>query len=113
MARKPRRISDETATVLRLFLDEPTTERFGREIIKNTGLKSGSLYPILSRMQDMGLLTSTWEEEDAAAAAQRRPRRLYRLDPTNAQQAETALDEWQQAKRVNRVIRSDLKGVVG
>jgi len=54
----------------------PLTWQHGYELAKQTGLKSGSLYPILIRLADRGLVEARWENEQP----QGRPRRhLYRL----------------------------------
>lgn len=66
-----------TATVLQALLDagEPV---YGFELLRSTGLKSGTLYPLLDRLQTNGLLTSEWEDVDAKIAGRPR-RRFYRL----------------------------------
>ncbi|HEX7244767.1 MAG TPA: helix-turn-helix transcriptional regulator [Solirubrobacterales bacterium] len=92
--RKQRRISDEAAVVLALFLSTPEKSRYGREIVIETGIKSGSLYPILQRFEDRDLLESSWEELEQAVADKRRPRRLYRLRIKSTERAEELLDEW-------------------
>lgn len=66
--------------MLQLFVDEPERERFGLEIIKQAGIPSGSLYPILHRLEERGLLLASWEEMATAVEQRRRPRRRYRLD---------------------------------
>jgi PadR family transcriptional regulator PadR len=98
MARKPRRLSDEAAATLRLFLDDPKREFFGLEIIRAAGIHSGSLYPILHRLDGQGLLTARWEPLDVATAAGRRPRRQYRLHPGGEQRAQALYDEWTAAQ---------------
>jgi PadR family transcriptional regulator, regulatory protein PadR len=93
-----RRISDETAAVLDLFLSDPGRVRYGREIVIETGLKSGSLYPMLHRLESRELLSSHWEDIDAALELGRRPRRLYRLRGDRAAEAESLLAEWREAR---------------
>jgi DNA-binding PadR family transcriptional regulator len=55
----------------------------------------GTLYRALERLEQMGLLTSTWEDPDAAAADNRPRRRLYTV--TGA--AETAVTDAERAAR--------------
>ena len=62
--------------VLRAFLADPSAPRYGYDLMKASGLPSGTLYPMLSRLQEQGLVTSAWE---AAEAGGRPPRRYYRL----------------------------------
>jgi PadR family transcriptional regulator PadR len=97
--RKRRRLSDTSAAVLALFLNEPERERFGLDILKDTGIPSGSLYPILHRMEREGLLIAKWEPLEDATSNGRRPRRLYRLDKFRADSASDALEEWRAAQR--------------
>jgi len=64
--------------ILRAMLEAPTEDRYGLELMDMTGVRSGSLYPALSTLEERGWLTSTWEVVDAAEAGRPR-RRLYRL----------------------------------
>ncbi len=73
---KSRRPSAQTASVLRSFASRPSEWRYGYELGLEVGLKTGSLYPILMRLSDRGLLESTWESDPPAG---RPPRHLYRL----------------------------------
>jgi PadR family transcriptional regulator, regulatory protein PadR len=80
----------QTVAVLRVLLDDPLAERYGLEMSKAAGLPSGSLYPILARLEQDGWITSNWEELDEHKAGRRR-RRYYRLTPDGAVLAEQAL----------------------
>ena len=71
------RISRQTDRVLRIFLDAPKTWRYGYDVSQETGLKSGTLYPILMRLADRKLLEATWESSTPGTP----PRHLYRLTP--------------------------------
>jgi PadR family transcriptional regulator PadR len=84
------RFSAQTLWVLAALCAEPAGWRHGYGIAKDTGLKSGSLYPILIRLAERGLVEARWEEEQPAG----RPRRhLYRLTPGGLAQAKAALAE--------------------
>ncbi len=84
------RLSHTTLRVLRAFLDQPTNPLAGSDIWKETGVLSGSLYPILSRLEKAGWLVSEWEELEPSMAG--RPRkRLYRLTAIGARNAKQAL----------------------
>jgi PadR family transcriptional regulator PadR len=52
---------------------------YGFDIMDATGLPSGTVYPILRRLDREGLLESTWEKQAAAERAQRPPRRYYEI----------------------------------
>jgi DNA-binding PadR family transcriptional regulator len=83
------RFSAQTRSVLAALCAEPAGWRHGYGIAKETGLKSGSLYPILIRLAERGLVEARWEEEQPAG----RPRRhLYRLTPEGLAQAAALAD---------------------
>lgn len=73
---RSRRPSVQTARVLRALARDPSAWRYGYELGVEIGLRSGSLYPILMRLADRGLLETSWEKDPPEG----RPRRhLYRL----------------------------------
>ena len=75
---RTRRPSPQTAAVLRELAAQPVEWRYGYELGQQVGLKAGSLYPILIRLADRGLLEARWEEPSEQSAG-RPPRHLYRL----------------------------------
>lgn len=79
-------MSLQTLKVLAEMLKNPTAEHYGLEIAKGTGLPSGSLYPILLRLEQHGWLTSDWEDIDPVAEG-RRKRRYYRFTSDGLRQA--------------------------
>src|SRR5881392_3238381 len=82
--------SAQTLAVLADLCATPSRWRHGYGIARDTGLKSGTLYPILIRLADRGLVEARWEDEQPAG----RPRRhLYRLTPDGLAAAEAALAE--------------------
>jgi DNA-binding PadR family transcriptional regulator len=52
---------------------------YGFDVMDATGLPSGTVYPILRRLDREGLLESTWEKQATAQQAQRPPRRYYAI----------------------------------
>ena len=62
--------------VLSALSVQRSTWRHGYDLMKETGLSSGTLYPLLMRMADKGLLEAEWRE---AAEPARPPRHAYRL----------------------------------
>jgi DNA-binding PadR family transcriptional regulator len=64
--------------VIAALAAEPDTWRHGYELGQQVGLKAGSLYPILIRLADRGLLDARWEELTEPSPG-RPPRHLYRL----------------------------------
>jgi PadR family transcriptional regulator, regulatory protein PadR len=97
VTRKERRLSEHAARVLRLLLDQPEADFYGLEIIRLAEIASGSLYPLLRRFEERGLIVGAWEELEIAAIERRRPRRFYRLNPDAIDRAKTALAETQEA----------------
>lgn len=86
----PLRMTLQTEAVLRVLLDEPGSLHYGLEISKAAGLPSGSLYPILARLERAGWVTSSWEEISQSEAGRPR-RRYYSLTPDGAAWAESAI----------------------
>ena len=80
--------SKQTLAVLAALCAQPSAWQHGYAIARDTGLKSGTLYPILVRLADRGLMEACWEDEQPTG----RPRRhLYRLTPTGLASATAAL----------------------
>jgi PadR family transcriptional regulator PadR len=75
------RLTPQTLQVLDAFLQESSAWRYGYEISRGTGLKSGTLYPILMRMEERQLLETAWENGEPG----RPPRHMYRLTPEGMQ----------------------------
>ena len=73
---RPRRASNQTLKLLAKLMEQPDRWRHGYELSRATGLKSGTLYPILMRLSDRQLLESRWQETPETG---RPPRHLYRL----------------------------------
>jgi PadR family transcriptional regulator PadR len=71
-----RRPSAQTTAVVLALAEQPATWRYGYALCQQLDLKAGSVYPILMRLADRGLLETTWESETSAG---RPPRHLYRL----------------------------------
>jgi PadR family transcriptional regulator len=74
-----RKRSVQTTQVLQALLDSPTGETYGFELVKVTGLPSGSVYPILRRLEDERLVTAR-EEMINPNARRPRYRVFYRLN---------------------------------
>lgn len=53
--------SPQTVNVLRALAADPARWRYGYDLVTEVHLKSGSLYPILVRLADRGLLETSWE----------------------------------------------------
>jgi PadR family transcriptional regulator, regulatory protein PadR len=73
---RSRRPSAQTTAVVLALAEQPTAWRYGYELCQQLGIKPGSMYPILMRLADRGLLETSWDTEVPAG---RPPRHLYRL----------------------------------
>src|ERR1700749_2907188 len=87
---RSRRPSPHTLQLLDALSKRPGTWKYGYELSQLTGLKSGTLYPILMRLCDRKVLESRWQ---AASQAGRPPRHCYRLTATGAAFARDALSD--------------------
>jgi DNA-binding PadR family transcriptional regulator len=67
--------SPQAVSVLLALAAEPARWRYGYDLATEVHLKSGSLYPILVRLADRGLLETSWEP----SVDSRPPRHMYRL----------------------------------
>ncbi len=72
-----------TAAMILQTVDNGCT--YGFDIMDETGLPSGTVYPALRRMENEGLIASQWEAENKAQAAQRPARKYYRVTRTGLQ----------------------------
>jgi PadR family transcriptional regulator len=74
-----RKCSPQTLALLSALMEQTRTWQHGYELSKATDLKSGTLYPILIRLSDDGLLDSRWKDAERPG---RPPRHVYRLTAT-------------------------------
>ena len=105
--------SAQTLSVLAALCDEPSHWQHGYALAKQTGLKSGTLYPILIRLADRGLVEACWQDEPEPG----RPRRhLYRLTAAGLARATGALASAARPKATKAArtpaVRSAVVGVV-
>lgn len=68
-----------TRAVLAAFVDDPAGEKYGLEIARSAGIASGTLYPILARLESYRLVEGYFEDPATSQEAKRPPRRYYRL----------------------------------
>lgn len=73
---RPPNASAQTRTVLAAFAAQTGVWRHGYDISRETGIKPGTLYPMLKRLAEHGLLESVWREPLEPG---RPPRHAYRL----------------------------------
>jgi PadR family transcriptional regulator, regulatory protein PadR len=71
-----RRPSRHTLALLDALTARPRAWQYGYDLSRLTEMKSGTLYPILMRLSERGVLESKWQ---APAQEGRPPRHMYRL----------------------------------
>lgn len=99
MTTRPR-MTVPTQLVLRAMLAEPDQELYGLEIGQAAGLASGTVHPILARLEGVGWLTSRWEDIDPATEG-RPARRYYRLTAAGSDAGRAALAKaWRAPQRL-------------
>jgi PadR family transcriptional regulator PadR len=84
-----RRPSAQTAAVLQVLAADPAQWRYGYELCTELGIRAGSMYPILMRLADRGLLETSWETEHVPG---RPARHLYRLSVAGRDYAAAAAE---------------------
>jgi DNA-binding PadR family transcriptional regulator len=94
------RLSRQTVLVLTDFLKAPSDWKYGYDISRATGLKSGTLYPILMRLADRALLDTRWETAEAGKP----PRHMYRLTASGLQLARQKSPSEARRTRVQPVL---------
>ena len=103
------RMTLSTQLVLRTLLAEPTREMYGLQICQAAELPSGTIHPILARLEGCGWLESRWEDVDPVEQGRPR-RRYYRLSTDGAEYARTALARVHTPQALVSRLRPDLAG---
>ena len=98
------RMTIPTQLVLRALLADPGQELYGIEIGQAAGLRSGTVHPILARLEGVGWVESRWEDADPSDAG-RPVRRYYRLTASGAERAQEAVARAEHVAPVWRALR--------
>ena len=86
----PPRMTMATRLVLDVLFSDLAADWYGSQIGQHAGLPSGTVHPILARLERVGWLESRWEDVDPSREG-RPARRYYRLTESGAAQAGRAL----------------------
>src|SRR4051794_34991579 len=84
------RMTLSTQRVLQALLEDPAQELYGMQIGETAGLATGTVHPILARLERLGWLESRWEDIDPRTEG-RPARRYYRLTGAGVDQGREAL----------------------
>jgi PadR family transcriptional regulator, regulatory protein PadR len=88
------RVSRNMLRVLKMMIEKPRTPYSGADIARQIGLGSGTLYPLLQRLENAGWLKSEWETIDPSREGRPR-RRQYKLTGRGQTHAARELTELQ------------------
>lgn len=100
--------SEQTILVLLALAENPTAWQHGYELCQQTELKAGTMYPILIRLADRGLLETSWESEIPVG---RPPRHLYRLTEAGLELAQELGEQKALAAKAKRMrLRPQTEG---
>ena len=91
--------SPQTIRVLAQMLTRRNVWHYGYALARETGLPSGTLYPILIRLAEQGWLETKWTEPDRPGVP---PRHTYRLTSAGARAAAERIDSRRQARALLR-----------
>ena len=86
------RLTQQTLKVLGALVTGHVRELSGADIAKSTQLSSGTLYPILYRLEQVGWVSSSWEKGDPASLGRPR-RRYYRVTAEGARRVREVVRE--------------------
>ncbi|SRR6266702_2815753 len=85
------RMTLQVQLVLGALLADLGAELYGLQLCEATGLASGTIYPIMARLEQLGWVESSWEDPRRHVAEGRPRRRYYRLTGEGAGRAREAL----------------------
>jgi PadR family transcriptional regulator PadR len=74
--------------------------KYGFEIADRTGLKTGTVYPALRRLDTLGFVKSSWEPEKIARREQRPARRYYEITKAGAAALDVAIKRFENLGRL-------------
>jgi DNA-binding PadR family transcriptional regulator len=88
------RLTRTTRAVLQALLDGFQEDLWGLRVCHETGLPSGTVYPLLTRLEDLGWVVTAWEDVGSGAERSTGPRRrFYRLTPDGLARTREVLAE--------------------
>ena len=74
--------------------------RYGFDIADRTGLQTGTVYPALRRLDALGFVRSSWENEKTARREQRPARRYYEITRAGADALDVAKKRFENLGRL-------------
>jgi DNA-binding PadR family transcriptional regulator len=74
---------------------------YGFDIMDATGLPSGTVYPILSKLEDSGFVKSRWEDARIARREKRPPRRSYEITGDGREALTESVEKFMKLRQLN------------
>ena len=68
--------------------------RYGFDIMDATGLPSGTVYPVLGRLERDGYVRSKWESQAVAQREKRPPRKYYEITANGSRALATSVEHY-------------------
>ena len=84
--------------------------RYGFDLLEQTGLTSGTVYPALERLERLGFARSRWEDAEVAHAEKRPPRRYYEITTDGKSELAIALKRYKALAPLDLGTTSEVKG---
>lgn len=94
------------------MITDPSTPQYGYDLMKAAKLPSGTLYPMLARLQQDGLVDSEWETQRENAGG-RPPRKYYRLTAEGLRVARLELAQAVSSAPARRAGRGTIRPAPG
>ncbi len=85
-------MTTQTLRLVSVLLSDPEAEWYGLKLAAEAGLKSGTVYLVLARLEQAGWLTSHWEDIDPSVEGRPR-RRLYLMTADGIRGAQQGIEE--------------------
>lgn len=101
------RVTQGVIGVLEAMISRPAIDWWGLDLARVCGLPTSTVYGVLARLEDAGIVEAQFETGDAQAL-ERPLRRLYRLSPDGAAVARRTIRDWHQKRGRSRPPRGQI-----
>jgi PadR family transcriptional regulator len=102
---RPLRVTHALVAVALALLDDPEGQHWGYELSKAAGVRSGVMYPLLTRMLEREWLRDGWEDPNTITDKRRPPRRYYELTDTGRTELGRILQRARSDARFRGMVR--------
>lgn len=81
--------------------------RYGFDLLQQTGLTSGTVYPALERLERLGFARSHWEDAEHARAEKRPSRRYFEITRDGKVELAAALERYKSLAPLDLEVEAD------